>query len=283
MLCYLRYPGRPLHADEQPAAAVVAFVADQIDVIPEAIHAYLGSEQNRRRHAVELQDQLGLRPFGTRPAAELASWLLPHAIENDQLAHLTKLVLEECRRRRIIIPRPQRLERLCIEVRHQARREVQRRLTDGLSADQRQRLDALPGRRKEAHQTWLTWLRQMPEAAKPGAMLGLIERPDHVRAIGLDPARGHRVHQARLAQLAREATSADIARHLACHGINAETARTVMAGISASDVLLSYASDITADLLVVGGYGHSRLRELVLGGVTRELLRHMTLPVLMSH
>jgi len=80
-----------------------------------------------------------------------------------------------------------------------------------------------------------------------------------------------------------DASSADITRHLACHGIRAEAARTVMASISASDVLLSYASDISADLLVVGGYGHSRLRELTLGGVTRELLRHMTLPVLMSH
>jgi TnpA family transposase len=205
MLCYLRYPGRPLHAGEQPAAALVTFVADQIDVLPDTINEYLGSEQNRRRHAVELQHQFGLRPFGTRPATELTRWLLPHAIENDQLAHLAELVLEECRQRRIIIPRPQRLERLCIEARHRARREVQRRLTDGLSADQRQRLDALAVRREETNQTWLTWLRQMPEAAKPVAMLGLIERLDHVRAIGLDPGRGHRVHQARLAQLAREA------------------------------------------------------------------------------
>ena len=205
MLCYLRYPGRPLHAGEQPAATLVAFVAGQIDVLPDAIHEYLGSEQNRRRHAVELQDQLGLRPLGTRPAADLTSWLLPHAIEDDRLAHLAKLILEECRRRRIVIPRPQRLERLCIEARHQARREVQRRLTDGLSASQRQRLDALMGRREETSQTWLTWLRQMPEAAKPAAMLGVIERLDHVRVIGLESARGHRVHQARLAQLAREA------------------------------------------------------------------------------
>jgi hypothetical protein len=45
----------------------------------------------------------------------------------------------------------------------------------------------------------------MPEAAKPVAMLGLIERLDHVRAVGLDPGRGDRVHQARLVQLAREA------------------------------------------------------------------------------
>ena len=79
------------------------------------------------------------------------------------------------------------------------------------------------------------------------------------------------------------ATGADVARHLARHGINAQPARTVMASISVPDVLLSYATDVSADLLVVGGYGHSRLRELILGGVTRDLLRHMTLPVLMSH
>ena len=47
--------------------------------------------------------------------------------------------------------------------------------------------------------------------------------------------------------------------------------------------LLDYAADISADLLVVGGYGHSRTREMVMGGATRDLLRNMTLPVLMSH
>jgi hypothetical protein len=216
MLCYLRYPGRPLNANEQPAAALVAFVASQIDVLPSAINDYLNSEQNRRRHAVELRDRLELCPFGTRPAAELTGWLLPHAIENDRLAHLAELVMEECRRRRIIIPRPQRLERFCIEARHRARREVQRRLTEGLTADQRRQLDALPGRRENTNQSWLAWLRQMPEAAKPVAMLGLIDRLKHVRAIGLDPARGHRVHQARLAQLAREA-SRTTAQHIADH------------------------------------------------------------------
>lgn len=53
--------------------------------------------------------------------------------------------------------------------------------------------------------------------------------------------------------------------------------------ISDADALLNYASDIGADLLVTGGYSHSRTREAVLGGVTRALLDHMTLPVLMSH
>ena len=106
MLCYLRYPGRPLRIGERPPAALVSFVAEQIEVQPETLDDYLGSEQNRRRHAAELQDQLRLRPFGTRPAAELAVWLLPRAIENDRLVHLAELVMEECRRRRIVVPPP---------------------------------------------------------------------------------------------------------------------------------------------------------------------------------
>jgi hypothetical protein len=105
----------------------------------------------------------------------------------------------------IICPSPLALERLCAELRHQGRREVYRRLTNGLSADQRKRLDALIERRDETGQVWLTWLRQMPEAAKPTAMLGVIERLEHVRAVGIDPSRGHLIHQARLSQLAREA------------------------------------------------------------------------------
>src|SRR5271166_783923 len=179
------------------------------DVLPESIDEYLAVERNRRCHSAELQDRLRLRPFGPRPAAALATWLLPRAVEDERLVHLARLVLGECRGRRIILPGPAALERLCIEVRHQARRDVHRRLTDGLSAEQRRRLDALTQRREEGgqetSQTWLTWLRQMPEAAKPAAMLGLIERLEHVRAIGIEPGRGHLVHQARLAQLAREA------------------------------------------------------------------------------
>ena len=205
MLCYLRHPGRPLHAGERPAAALVSFVAGQIDVLPDAIDGYLASEQNRRRHAIELKEHLRLRSFGPRCNDDLTPWLLPHAIENDRLGHLAELVMEECRQRRIVVPLPRRLERFCLDVRHRARREIQRRLTSGLSVEQRRRLDALLIRRDETGLNWLTWLRQMPEAAKPAAMLGLIERIQHIRSIAIDPAHGHRVHQTRLAQLVREA------------------------------------------------------------------------------
>jgi nucleotide-binding universal stress UspA family protein len=44
-----------------------------------------------------------------------------------------------------------------------------------------------------------------------------------------------------------------------------------------------HAADMGADMIVMGAYGHSRLREMVLGGVSREMLQTMTVPVLMSH
>jgi TnpA family transposase len=205
MLCYLRFPGRALRASERPPATLLAFVADQIRVLPDSIDEYLAAERTRQRQAVECQERLGLRPFGRRAAAELADALLPQAIENDQLAYLAEQVMQACRQRQIVVPSPAALERLCAELRNHARREAHRWLTQGLSAEQRRRLDALTQRQKETGQSWLTWLRQMPEAAKPTAMLGLIERLEHVRAIGIEPGRGHLVHQARLAQLAREA------------------------------------------------------------------------------
>jgi nucleotide-binding universal stress UspA family protein len=82
---------------------------------------------------------------------------------------------------------------------------------------------------------------------------------------------------------ADEANTGDLIDHLARHGISAKAERTMAAGKSIPDVLLSYAADLNADLLVAGGYGHSRLRERILGGTTHVLLQHLTVPVLMSH
>jgi nucleotide-binding universal stress UspA family protein len=80
-----------------------------------------------------------------------------------------------------------------------------------------------------------------------------------------------------------EIEGADIGAHLARHGLNVEIKRTALGDIDVADVLLSHAADSGSDLIVMGGYGHSRLREFVLGGVTRSILRSMTAPVLMAH
>jgi nucleotide-binding universal stress UspA family protein len=96
-----------------------------------------------------------------------------------------------------------------------------------------------------------------------------------VTVLAIDPHQRSEAHG--------DVPGADISLHLARHGVKATVERTVSAGVPPGDVLLSRAADIAADLLVMGAYGHSRVRELLLGGVTRTILESMTLPVLMSH
>lgn len=76
---------------------------------------------------------------------------------------------------------------------------------------------------------------------------------------------------------------ADIATWLARHGVNVEIAQQTVPELDVGNQLLSRAADMSSDLIVMGAYGHSRLQELILGGVTRTLLDSMTVPVLMSH
>jgi nucleotide-binding universal stress UspA family protein len=76
-----------------------------------------------------------------------------------------------------------------------------------------------------------------------------------------------------------EVEGADMGQHLARHGIKVEVKRIDYGKLDVADALLSHAADSDVDFIVMGGYGHSRLREFVLGGVTRSILRTMTAPV----
>ncbi|MBI3350536.1 MAG: universal stress protein [Burkholderiales bacterium] len=79
-----------------------------------------------------------------------------------------------------------------------------------------------------------------------------------------------------------ELPGADIALWLARHGLNVKVSY-VPIKVGAGEALLSHAADMGAQLIVTGGYGHSRLRETVLGGVTRTLMSSSPVPVLLSH
>ena len=82
---------------------------------------------------------------------------------------------------------------------------------------------------------------------------------------------------------ADELPGVDLGEHLARHDLDVEIKRLIAADVDVGDVILSYAADRAADFIVMGGYGHSRLREFVLGGVTRRILQSMTVPVFMAH
>jgi nucleotide-binding universal stress UspA family protein len=78
-------------------------------------------------------------------------------------------------------------------------------------------------------------------------------------------------------------TGVRMSEHLTRHGVAVSVKRIAKGDLAVQDVILSYAADSGADFMVMGGYGHSRLREFILGGVTRGILNSMTVPVLMSH
>ncbi len=120
----------------------------------------------------------------------------------------------------------------------------------------------------------LAWSRTRESARALNDALPVLERAGHVTVLSINPRRGEE---------ANDLPGADIALHLARHGVKAEAASTVADDIDVGNTLLSRAADLGADLIVMGCYGHSRMRELILGGATREVLRHMTVPVLMSH
>jgi len=76
---------------------------------------------------------------------------------------------------------------------------------------------------------------------------------------------------------------ADIGLYLARHGIKVNVSQQSAEDVDVGNQLLSRAADLDVDLIVMGAYGHSRMKELILGGVTRTILESMTVPVLMSH
>jgi nucleotide-binding universal stress UspA family protein len=80
-----------------------------------------------------------------------------------------------------------------------------------------------------------------------------------------------------------ELRGAEIAEHLARHKLKVELKPIVAPDNDVANVILSHAADNGTDLIVMGGYGHTRLREFILGGATRGMLGAMTVPTLMSH
>jgi nucleotide-binding universal stress UspA family protein len=119
----------------------------------------------------------------------------------------------------------------------------------------------------------VAWNRTRESARAVHDALPILTRASSVVVMEVNPRTGDNPHIA----------GADIATHLARHGVKAEVSSTVADDIEVGDAILSRISDLGADLLVMGAYGHSRLREYAFGGATRHILQHMTVPVLMSH
>jgi len=105
--------------------------------------------------------------------------------------------------------------------------------------------------------------------------LPLLQRANKVTVMVVRPGADARAHG--------EVPGADIASYLVRHGVKVEVMAEEGEGIDVGELMLSRVADLGSDLVVMGAYSHSRLREWVLGGATRTMLESMTVPVLMSH
>jgi nucleotide-binding universal stress UspA family protein len=124
-------------------------------------------------------------------------------------------------------------------------------------------------------QVMVAWNASRESARAVSDALPFLKAAKQVRILAVNPHCGLNGHG--------EAPGADIALHLARHGVKATAECLAAEDISAADLLLARAADEDIDLIVMGCYGRSRLREMVMGGATRHMLAHMTLPVLMAH
>ncbi|MGG6896944.1 universal stress protein [Rhizobium sp. BR 315] len=104
--------------------------------------------------------------------------------------------------------------------------------------------------------------------------INVLKKAERVHVTMVDPVA--------LSGLQGEEPGADIAAYLARHGINVSVDVVASGSRPINDVLLQHAGDVDADLVVMGCYGHSRVRERIFGGVTRAMLQQTNLPILMA-
>src|SRR5262249_31974687 len=117
------------------------------------------------------------------------------------------------------------------------------------------------------------WDGSRAAARAAGDALPFLSRADDIEVLIVAGERGK----------SDEIPGADIGQHLARHDLKVDVKRIVASDSDVPNSILSYVADCAAALIVMGGYGHSRLREFILGGVTRGILEAMTVPTLMSH
>lgn len=185
VLATLRYPGRPLVDGELLPLGVLRFLARQIGGDHREINRYFERPQTRREHLVLLFDRIRIRPFAPSDVRALTGWLTPAAQTLRQADKLADMVVEELRRRRILLPTRPALEAIIHVAIRRGVRIAHRALAGGLSDDQKLNLDKLLDPREGKNLTVLTWART--PALSPAAVNldRLAERIHFLRSLKL--------------------------------------------------------------------------------------------------
>ncbi|WP_244917372.1 DUF4158 domain-containing protein [Sphingobium xenophagum] len=106
LLLYMRWPGRALEAGELPPGPVLAYVGRQLGVSPEAFADYAHRDQTRREHLVDIRRSHGFRAFDRQAFREIVAFSIPIAQTIIRPGQMAGVIVDELRRRQILLPSP---------------------------------------------------------------------------------------------------------------------------------------------------------------------------------
>lgn len=186
-LCALRYPGRLLKPGEVIPEAVSSYLAAQLGLQPEDLLPYAVRDVTRREHLGALRKIYSYKRFTGKRVKQMKSWLGQQAEAAESSEGLVRAFVEECRKRRIILPGVTTIERLCADALVAAERRIEDLIVARLETRMRRRLDDLLCAAANGWQSVFLWLREFEVGKNTADMNRLLERVEFLKAIGLSP------------------------------------------------------------------------------------------------
>jgi TnpA family transposase len=185
-LCLLRYPGWTLSEIGEIPPKLLIYIAKQLDIDSEKFYLYGRRENTIWEHLKEIRKLYNYTNFTLINYRELLRFLVPNAMENNNINYLLNLTFQRLRQEKIIFPAITTIERAIWESRNLARNRIYKLLNKNLNNIQKMELDNLTKSVDGIDKTKLSWLRETSGQTSPDAFLKVIERLNYIRSFELN-------------------------------------------------------------------------------------------------
>jgi TnpA family transposase len=204
MLCYVRHPGRVLEQDEDPPAAMLGFVAGQVGAQADDFIEYRRRDASRRQDLADILARTGQRPFDRAIFRDMAAWLLSIAQVNRDPTGLATTLVDELRRRSVLLPSSAVLELVLHHARGHAEQLLQRVLGEALGTDGCAAVEKLLQPLPEMSTVLLSWLHQAPQSPAGRNLVAILKRLEALQTLGVDRNLRDKVPEVAFERLAAE-------------------------------------------------------------------------------
>lgn len=201
-LSVIRYPGWPLSGIDTIPYNVLEYIARQIRVSPDDFFLYAQREPTKREHMEEIRKEYGYINFTAKTYCNVANILLPHALENGNAMYLIRIVLDELRKMKIILPTMSTIEKLVWEIRDKAEAKIYKMINENLTIIHKRKLDNLLDNKIEKGITRFAWLKEIPHNHSPETFIKVVEQLEYLRNMKLN-IKTTGIHPNRIRQLSR--------------------------------------------------------------------------------